>query len=82
MDNDTSMIQHNNIFIILKSEKNERRLDYTTRKWFILKNIHYYDNITKLLNLSKIYVSMKNIGCEYNEEITLEISECQKRLYI
>ena len=76
------LIQHGNIFIEIDSDINEREIDLITRKWFIIKNIQHCENIHKLLNLSKIYVCMKNIGCEYSEEITSEIKQCEKRLFI
>lgn len=62
-------------FLYIKKDNKDSTTNETL--WFISKN----ENRKNIEVISEAWNFSKNLGCQYNEEMTKSIEECEKNLF-
>lgn len=78
-------ILYKNLLIDIPKTTYENEKEYNIRKWFILKNITDKitdEDLTTLINLSKVYIQISIYECEYDDRLMKKITDLTKHLYL
>jgi hypothetical protein len=72
-----NLIEYDGKHYLFNNERNEKYQMFIDRTWFIVKNIHKYNDFKYLENLSFIWINNKYNGLIYNDTVMNEINQCE-----